>query len=237
VSKARTPARHVHRAKDPEQPFVVRKSRISGKGAFATRRIRKGQRIIEYLGERITHKEADRRYDDEAMSQHHTFLFAIDGTHVIDAAVRGNDARFINHSCEPNCEAIDEDGHIFIEAIRHIGPGTELTYDYQFERDEDGDMDESRYPCFCGTPSCRGTILAPVEKAKKAKKADEAKKGKKADKAKKGKKADKAKKGKQDKPAKKDKSAKRDKSAKQEKKAKQGKGTKTATRARKAARG
>jgi hypothetical protein len=169
VSTARTPARHVHRAKDPDQPFVVRKSRIAGRGAFATRRIRKGTRIIEYLGERITHKEADRRYDDAAMAQHHTFLFAVDGTHVIDAAVRGNDARFINHSCDPNCEAIDEDGHIFIEAIRNIQPGDELTYDYQFERDADGEMDEAHYPCFCGTAKCRGTILAETKEEKKEK--------------------------------------------------------------------
>src|SRR5690606_19557606 len=134
VTKARTPKRHTH--KTPDHPFVIRKSKIAGKGAFATRRIRKGQRIIEYIGERITHKEADRRYDDEAMANHHTFLFSIDDTHVIDAAVRGNDARFLNHACDPNCEAIDEDGHIFIEAIKNISVGQELTYDYQFERED-----------------------------------------------------------------------------------------------------
>ena len=185
MSKARTPARHVHKAAD--HPFVVKKSKIAGKGAFATRRIRKGTRIIEYVGERITHTEADRRYDDAAMQQHHTFLFSIDGTHVIDAAVGGNEARFINHACDPNCEAIDEDGHIFIEAIKNIQPGSELTYDYQFERGDDGELDEAHYPCYCGAPTCRGTILAPSKP-----KAKQQAKGKKKDKQK-GKKKDKKK--------------------------------------------
>lgn len=168
MTKARTPKRRTHTA--PSHPFVVRKSRIAGKGAFATKRIRKGQRIIEYVGERITHRDADRRYDDEAMRQHHTFLFSVDETHVIDASVNGNDARFINHACDPNCEAVDEDGHIFIEAIKNIQPGTELTYDYQFERDDADDPEvEARYPCRCGSSQCRGTILAkPKQKKQKA---------------------------------------------------------------------
>jgi uncharacterized protein len=168
VTKARTPKRHTHKV--PDHPFAVRKSRIAGKGAFATVRIRKGQRIIEYVGERITHKEADRRYDDTAMAQHHTFLFSIDDTHVIDAAVNGNDARFINHACDPNCEAVDEDGHIFIEAIKNIQPGTELTYDYQFERDDADDPEvEALYPCRCGSTKCRGTILLATKKKKRKK--------------------------------------------------------------------
>jgi hypothetical protein len=198
---------------------VIKKSAIAGRGAFATRRIRKGQRIIEYLGERITHVEADRRYDDEAMSEHHTFLFAIDGTHVIDGAVNGNDARFINHSCDPNCEAVDEDGHIFVEAITNIQPGTELTYDYQFERGEDEDeLDESRYPCRCGTARCRGTILAPrkgttsAAKGRKGGKKD--RKGKKGRKGKKDTKGGKGKKGAQSTKGGKGKKGKKDRKAK-----------------------
>ncbi|MGQ0537394.1 MAG: SET domain-containing protein, partial [Gemmatimonadaceae bacterium] len=101
-----------------EPPFAIRRSRIQGRGAFATRRIKKGERLIEYLGERISWKEADRRYADAHMRRHHTFLFAVTRRTVIDAAVAGNDARFINHSCEPNCEAVDENGRIFIEALR-----------------------------------------------------------------------------------------------------------------------
>ena len=153
-----------------DAPFELRRSAIQGRGAFATRRIRPGARIIEYLGEHISRDEGDRRYDDEHMGRHHTFLFALDDGSVIDAAVRGNEARFINHSCDPNCQAIEEDGRIFIEAIRNIQPGTELTYDYAYERTDDHtDEDEALYVCRCGAKKCRGTILAPVEKKRKKK--------------------------------------------------------------------
>ena len=92
---------------DP-QPFVVRRSGIQGKGGFALRDIRKGERVAEYVGERISWKEADERYDDDKMGRHHTFLFSVTKRTVIDAAFGGNDSRFINHSCDPNCEAVDE---------------------------------------------------------------------------------------------------------------------------------
>jgi SET domain-containing protein len=147
-----------------EQPFEIRGSAIQGRGGFATRRIAKGERIAEYVGERISWKEADRRYDDEGMKRHHTFLFSVTSRTVIDAAVGGNDSRFINHSCDPNCEAVDEKGRIFIEAIKNIPKGTELTYDYAFERDEStAEEDEKLYACRCGSRNCRGTILAPLE--------------------------------------------------------------------------
>ena len=134
------------------------------------RRIRKGTRIIEYTGERITNEEADRRYDDEKMSRHHTFLFTLDKRHVVDAARGGNDARFINHSCDPNCEAVIEDGKIFIEAIRTIQPGMELCYDYAYERmDDHTEEDERRYRCRCGAENCRGSILAPAKRSRGAK--------------------------------------------------------------------
>ena len=153
-----------------DAPFELRRSAIQGRGAFATRRIRPGQRIIEYTGEHITPDEGDRRYEETGMGRHHTFLFTLDDGSVIDAAVRGNEARFINHSCDPNCQAIEEDGRIFIEAIRNIQPGTELTYDYAYERTDDHtDEDEALYVCRCGAPNCRGTILAPVEKKKRKK--------------------------------------------------------------------
>jgi len=156
--------RHASASK-PNKYFELRPSTIQGRGAFATRPIRRGTRIIEYTGERITHEEADRRYDDRAMGRHHTFLFTIDSAIVIDAAVDGNDARFINHSCAPNCEAVDEKKHIYIEAIRDIAPGEELTYDYSYERDGTEDEEWERlYICKCGAPTCRGTILAPMKK-------------------------------------------------------------------------
>jgi hypothetical protein len=153
--------------------FKIRRSRIAGRGAFASRRIRPGQRLVEYVGKRMTEKEADRLYgDDGANGRHHTFLFSVEGGMCIDASVGGNDARFINHSCEPNCEAIDEDGRIFIEAMKNIQPGTELTYDYQFPREAgDGPAEEAVYPCRCGSPKCRGTILEPRKKRKKRKSA------------------------------------------------------------------
>lgn len=148
-----------------EYPFVIRRSAIQGKGAYATRPIRKGERIIEYVGERISWAESDRRYDDTKTKRHHTFLFAVNKKIVIDAAVNGNDARFINHSCDPNCEAVGEKSRIFIEALRAIKSGEELTYDYAYEREKNTtEEDEKLYVCHCGSPKCRGTILAPKKK-------------------------------------------------------------------------
>jgi len=147
--------------------FEIRRSSIQGRGAFALRRIRKGTRLIEYTGEHISHDEADRRYDEATMRRHHTFLFTLNSRTVIDAAVDGNEARFINHSCDPNCEAVIDGGHIYIEAKRTIQEGEELVYDYQYERAADADeSDEKRYPCRCGAPNCRGTILAPPKQRK-----------------------------------------------------------------------
>jgi uncharacterized protein len=143
------------------RPFTVRESTVQGRGAFAWRWIPTGTRIIEYIGDRISPDEADLRYDDEHMRRHHTFLFAVDDDTVIDAGIGGNEARFINHSCEPNCEAVDYDGRIFIEALRDIPPGEELFYDYAYELDEKITPSlKKRYPCRCGSPRCRGTILS-----------------------------------------------------------------------------
>jgi SET domain-containing protein len=155
-------------------PFELRPSSIQGTGAFATRRIRKGARIIEYIGERITQEEADRRYDDEAMGRHHTFLFNLDDKDksVLDAGTVHNESRYINHSCEPNCEALIDKGHIYIYALRTIEPGEELAYDYAYERTENmGPDSEALYVCRCGSPKCRGTILAPLKKERAPKKA------------------------------------------------------------------
>jgi hypothetical protein len=153
-------------------PFELRPSSIQGTGAFATRRIRKGARIIEYIGERITQEEADRRYDDEAMERHHTFLFNLDDKAVLDAGTVHNESRYINHSCEPNCEALIDKGHIYIYALRNIEEGEELVYDYAYERTQDmGPDSEALYVCRCGSPKCRGTILAPLKKEPAAKKA------------------------------------------------------------------
>jgi hypothetical protein len=142
-------------------PFEIRESPIHGTGAFATRRIVAGTRLIEYSGERLTPAAADSRYPEVLGERHHTYLFAIDDDIVIDAAVNGNDARFINHSCAPNCDAVIDEGRIWIETIRDIQPGEELAYDYAYALEErHTPAAKRRYPCACGAPTCRGTILA-----------------------------------------------------------------------------
>jgi uncharacterized protein len=140
-------------------PFEIRESAIQGKGAFATEFIPAGTRLIEYAGERLTTAQADARYPEEG-DRHHTFLFAIDDDVVIDAAVDGNEARWINHSCDPNCDAVVDDMRIWIETIRDIEPGEELAYDYAYELEErHSPAAKKRYPCFCGAANCRKTIL------------------------------------------------------------------------------
>jgi SET domain-containing protein len=142
-------------------PFEIRASPVQGLGAFATRPIAAGTRLIEYAGERLTPEEAEARYPDVPGERHHTFLFAIDDDVVIDAAVDGNDARFINHSCDPNCDAVIEDGRIWIETIRDVAAGEELAYDYAYVLEERHTLAAKRqYPCRCGAANCRGTILA-----------------------------------------------------------------------------
>ena len=147
--------------------YRVRRSRVHGLGVFATRRIRKGTRIVEYLGERISHREADHRHAAKSPDDNHTFLYIVDRGVVIDAGVNGNDARFINHGCDPNCESVTEDRRIYIEAIQTIQPGEELKYDYSIGRDRDDppNIDEI-YACRCGAGECRGTMLWPAKRPK-----------------------------------------------------------------------
>jgi SET domain-containing protein len=154
----------------------LRRSKVHGTGVFAAQPIKKGKRIIEYLGDRVTHGEADRRYDDKDLEDAHTFLFIVDRRTVIDAGVDGNDARFINHSCDPNCESVIEDRRVFIEAIRDIAVGEELSYDYQIQRDPEDpkDIDEI-FACRCGHSGCRGTMLWPPKRPKKTKSKQSAK--------------------------------------------------------------
>ena len=148
--------------------FKVRRSKVHGLGVFANRKLRKGTRIVEYLGERVSHKVADDRYEHKEVDDGHTFLFIVDRGVVIDAGVDGNEARFINHGCDPNCESVIEDRRVFVEAIRTIQPGEELKYDYQIGRDDDDpeNVDEV-FACRCGAKSCRGTMLWPAKRPKK----------------------------------------------------------------------
>jgi uncharacterized protein len=142
--------------------FEIRPSPIHGLGAFATRRIRKGTRLIEYTGERLTPSAADARYDDDRREHPHVLLFTVDRRTVIDAGVGVNESRYFNHSCAPNCEAVTEQRRVYLEALRTIAAGEELTYDYQLERGRWPSPEwERRYACRCGAATCRGTMLAP----------------------------------------------------------------------------
>ncbi|MGB7905170.1 MAG: SET domain-containing protein-lysine N-methyltransferase [Steroidobacteraceae bacterium] len=158
-------------AADADPLYVVKRSKIHGRGVYAARRIRSGTRIIEYVGDRISHEEADSRYETKADDDGHTFLFVVDDDLCIDAGVGGNPARFINHKCDANCETIIEGRRVFIEAIRTIQPGEELGYDYQLTWESTDDPDElALYTCRCGAAKCRGTMLdrESVDAKKKA---------------------------------------------------------------------
>ena len=154
-------------------PWIeVRNSKIHGKGVFAAKRIPKGTRIIEYIGERISHKEADDRYADHDPNDNHTFLFIVDRKTVIDGGRKANAARYINHSCNGNCESAIAERRMFIDAVRDIAKGEELGYDYEIGRDKNDppNVDEI-YACRCGSPKCRGTMLWPAKRPVKKKKA------------------------------------------------------------------
>ncbi|MGB7739509.1 MAG: SET domain-containing protein-lysine N-methyltransferase, partial [Steroidobacteraceae bacterium] len=183
-SSKTAPAHHAHMrhaqktvkptVADSNPLYVVKRSKIHGRGVYAARRIRSGTRIIEYVGDRISHEEADSRYEMKADDDGHTFLFVVDDDLCIDAGVGGNPARFINHKCDANCETIIEGRRVFIEAIRAIKPGEELGYDYQLTWESTDDADElALYTCRCGAANCRGTMLdrESVDAKKKKKKA------------------------------------------------------------------
>ncbi len=155
-------------SRDRPALFRVRRSSVHGLGVFAARRIRKGTRIVEYLGERVSHREADRRYEHKSSRDSHTFLFVVDSGIVIDAGANGNEARFINHGCDPNCESVTDERRVFVEATRTIQPGEELTYDYSIKRDRDDPPDiDAVFACRCGAQSCRGTMLRPAPRARR----------------------------------------------------------------------
>jgi len=157
---------------DPASLIEVRRSPVHGMGVFALKPIPKGTRLIEYVGERVSHKEADSRYEEKDANDAHTFLFIVDSRTVIDAGVDGNDARFFNHACNPNCESVIEAKRVYIETIREVAPGEELTYDYQIQR-EQGDPDniDEVFACHCGAPACRGTMLWPTKRPEPRKRA------------------------------------------------------------------
>jgi uncharacterized protein len=135
----------------------VRKSPVHGRGVFATAPIRKRARIIEYTGRRVLWSTIPEDLDDLR-----TYYFGLDDeTKVIDPTVGGNEARWINHSCDPNCEAIEDSrGRVFIEALRDIRAGEELFYDYRLVIDVPRTKEiEQESICHCGSPRCRGNML------------------------------------------------------------------------------
>ena len=128
----------------------VGKSRIAGKGLFTAQEIKKGTRILQYIGEKIPKAESAKR-----LAQGNAYIFAFNDRWDIDGRVLRNKARYINHSCEPNCEVHMTSRTIWIVALRDIKTGEELTFNYGYELD-----DEMEQPCTCGAEHCCGFILA-----------------------------------------------------------------------------
>ncbi len=147
----------------------ARKSSIHGNGVFALVAIKQGERVVEYKGKRRTHEEVDAD-DSGDVESGHTFLFTLNEVYVIDANHGGNDARWINHSCDPNCEAMVQEttgddpaaDKVFISAIRDIQPGEELTYNYGITLAERHTPRLKKiWECRCGAKDCTGTMLQP----------------------------------------------------------------------------
>ena len=146
--------------------FTVKRSNIHGNGVFARRKIAAGERIVEYCGERVPWDEATRRAAESGGPVNHTFFFSLADGNVIDGGRHGNEARWINHACEPNCEAQEEDGRVYIYALRDIARGEELNYNYALVYDERHTPAVKRaFACRCGTPGCTGTMLAPKRRS------------------------------------------------------------------------
>lgn len=140
--------------------MTVRQSPVHGKGVYALRPLRAGERIFEYKGKIMSWRSAARRYRLREEGAH-TFLFGLSDGRVIDGGQGGNWARWLNHACQANCETVEINGHVFIDACRDILPGEELFIDYALELSDDACEDTIReYTCRCGTPGCRGTMLA-----------------------------------------------------------------------------
>ena len=148
----------------------TRRSGVHGRGVFALQDIAEGEVVIEYVGEIISWPEAQARHPHDPSDPNHTFYFHLSESQVIDAKVGGNSSRWINHACDPNCEADEHNGRVFIRALRNIRAGEELNYDYGLIIDERYTRKlKAEYPCWCGASVCRGTLLAPKRKSHRQK--------------------------------------------------------------------
>lgn len=150
------------------EPYTVKASTVHGKGVFARRRIAAGECIVEYRGERIDWTTAMGRAEASGAPINHTYFFSLSDGRVIDGASHGNAARFINHSCEPNCEPLEHaDGRVYIYSLMDIERGEELSYHYAliFEGRHTAAIKRA-FPCHCGAPACTGTMLAPRKRKK-----------------------------------------------------------------------
>lgn len=166
-----------------ESWHLVKQSTLHGTGVFAARDIPAGTQIIEYKGKRITAEQADAKHPVNPDDPFHTFFFSLSSGKIIDGGEKGNDARWINHSCGPNCEAQESASgkKVYIVALQDIPAGDELFYDYGLIME--GRITKTlrrQYQCLCGKEGCRGTMLAlPKKKTEKAgKDKEEAKKKK-----------------------------------------------------------
>lgn len=145
--------------------IAVRHSKIHGNGVFATRKIEAGKCVTEYMGDRISAKQALKRSGLDPDNPYHTFFFSLENGKLIDGDSNGNESRWINHSCAPNCEAREDDGRVYIHALRTIKRGEELNYDYGLVIGERHTKKvKNNYACHCGAESCRHTMLAPKRK-------------------------------------------------------------------------
>ena len=163
---SKTPAT---KARATRQRIQTRRSGVHGKGVFALVDLAEGETLIEYTGEVIDWEEALERHPHDPTDPNHTFYFHVDEGRVIDAKYGGNSSRWINHSCDPNCVADEENGRVFIRALRNIPAGAELFYDYGLTIDEPYTKKlKAQFPCWCGSANCRGTLLAPKERKRRA---------------------------------------------------------------------
>ncbi|MEN9560114.1 MAG: hypothetical protein RLZZ502_1325 [Pseudomonadota bacterium] len=141
--------------------YTIKKSPVHGRGLYAKTDIPKGTAILEYKGLRCSWEEAAEHLIEDPIDPYHTFIMALDSGLVIDGARRGNAARYINHSCAPNCETIeDEHERVWIQAKKAIKAGTELVYDYALTLPpRTAKKHRLGYVCRCGAKRCRGTML------------------------------------------------------------------------------